>query len=176
MSRCQFDHATVIHQAMEAFWQQGYHATSMQTLFTATGIKAGSLYMAFGNKAGLFEKALAHYGQQSRDQLHQWVREAASPQAGIVRFLTALAQEGDSRGCLLVNSLLELSEVEPALSHLARNELAQMESCLAGYLDTDTQAQLVMLHILGIRGLRHLHAPAQQLTLLKASLPWLPWP
>ena len=43
------------------FWKQGYEATSVRDLVEHTGITAASLYNAFGDKRGLYEKALDHY-------------------------------------------------------------------------------------------------------------------
>lgn len=45
-------------RAGAAFARLGYAGTSVDQLLEATGLQRGSLYQAFGSKAGLFRKAL----------------------------------------------------------------------------------------------------------------------
>ena len=52
----EFDEATVLVAAMEAFWRHGYEATSLADLCRYTGLNKGSLYQAFGDKHQLFMK------------------------------------------------------------------------------------------------------------------------
>jgi AcrR family transcriptional regulator len=52
-----------LDHAMQVFWQKGYDGASMSDLTEAMGINAPSLYAAFGNKEGLFRKALERYGE-----------------------------------------------------------------------------------------------------------------
>lgn len=48
---------------MRAFWERGYEATSISSLAEAMGIKAQSLYTAFGDKEQLYRAALRLYGE-----------------------------------------------------------------------------------------------------------------
>lgn len=48
---------------MNVFWRKGYAATSMADLTKAMGINAPSLYAAFGNKEGLFRRAMDRYAE-----------------------------------------------------------------------------------------------------------------
>ena len=56
-----FDREAALRQALRVFWERGYEPASMTELCAAMGIKAPSLYAAFGNKAGLFLEAVDHY-------------------------------------------------------------------------------------------------------------------
>ena len=56
------DHA--LDQALDVFWRNGYEGTSIADLTAAMGINPPSLYAAFGNKSGLFRKALDRYIEQ----------------------------------------------------------------------------------------------------------------
>ena len=56
-----YQRSTVLGRATELFWRRGYGATSVADLVTATGLKPGSLYAAFGSKKGLFLEVLAQY-------------------------------------------------------------------------------------------------------------------
>ncbi len=50
---------------MEAFWRNGYEATSVADLCTCTGLHKGSLYQAFGDKHQLFMRSLKHYSDRT---------------------------------------------------------------------------------------------------------------
>ena len=60
----EFDRERAVQTAMDAFWRDGYHATSVAALTRAIGINPPSLYAAFGDKPGLFDEAAACYVQR----------------------------------------------------------------------------------------------------------------
>ena len=60
----EFDLDQALDQALEVFWRNGYEGASIADLTAAMGINPPSLYAAFGNKAGLFRKALDRYVEQ----------------------------------------------------------------------------------------------------------------
>ena len=57
----EFDIDAVLDGPWIFFWAQGYETTGMQGVCRATGLNAGSLYLAFGDKRGLFIQALQRY-------------------------------------------------------------------------------------------------------------------
>jgi TetR/AcrR family transcriptional regulator, copper-responsive repressor len=62
----QYDPDRALDKAAEAFWKQGYAATSLDDLVAATGMNRPSLYAAFGDKRDLYLSTLKRYQQQSR--------------------------------------------------------------------------------------------------------------
>ncbi len=104
-----FDEQQVLTAAMHTFRRQGFARTSVVDLEHATGLRTSSLYQAFGDKTGLFRRALEHYVEQvveSRLTAH------AGPEATLddleQLFLTLfLPPLDDGFGCLLVNSAAE---------------------------------------------------------------------
>jgi AcrR family transcriptional regulator len=103
-----FDMEQALNRALEVFWRKGYEGASVSELTAAMGINPPSLYAAFGNKEGLFCKALDRYVETN----DEFLREAlARPKAkdGITALLakTAEALTGKStpRGCLLVQGI-----------------------------------------------------------------------
>ena len=58
-----FDADEALEKAMRVFWQHGYEGASLPDLTEAMGISRTSMYAAFGNKEGLFRKALARYAE-----------------------------------------------------------------------------------------------------------------
>ncbi|HYP45529.1 MAG TPA: TetR/AcrR family transcriptional regulator [Propionibacteriaceae bacterium] len=106
-----YDEQQVLTAAMHAFRRRGYPDLSVAELEAATGLGTSSLYHAFGDKAGLFRRALDHYvtsivtprltahagAQATLDDLEQL-------------FLTLFtAPYDDGYGCLVVNSATDAS-------------------------------------------------------------------
>ena len=55
-----FDEKHVLEAAAAVFAAHGYAAASVDELVLATGLKRGSLYGAYGSKAGLFRAIFEH--------------------------------------------------------------------------------------------------------------------
>ena len=153
---------------MQAFWDNGYCATSVSQLVEATRLKPGSLYAAFDSKEGLFLAALDHYAQQSIERLDQALGDSRTPLQGVEGFLRGLiaAQYATvpPRGCLLVNTALELgrrnAEIrERIAAHLAgiesrlrqALERAERQGSLAADASPAALAKLLMTTIWGLR-------------------------
>ncbi|MCB1758222.1 MAG: TetR/AcrR family transcriptional regulator [Gammaproteobacteria bacterium] len=134
----QFDRDQVIDRAMQAFWDQGYCATSISSLVQATRLNPGSIYAAFKSKEGLFLAALDRYGEQSLIRLSRTLESAASPLQGIRDYLRQLAASSadpeHARGCFLVNSVLELAHRDDKVRQHVNRHFGAIEACLKGAL------------------------------------------
>src|SRR4051794_38688697 len=91
----QFDPDTAAQEAMEAFWENGYSATSVNDLLAEMGLNRGRLYGTFKDKKTLFLAALNKYAEQvdgklsailaapsAREAIHDLFREAAKRARG----------------------------------------------------------------------------------------------
>lgn len=56
-----FDRDEALKKAMLLFWEKGYEGTTMADLINAVGMKAPSVYAAFGNKDQLFNEVVQLY-------------------------------------------------------------------------------------------------------------------
>src|SRR5215469_11329987 len=72
-----FDESDVVAAARDEFWSRGYAATSVDDLSSVTGLGKGSLYGAFGDKHGLFMRALDDYVTSSLDAVRAQLRDPA---------------------------------------------------------------------------------------------------
>lgn len=108
-----YERQAVLNRATDVFWQRGYAATSVNHLVTATGLKPGSLYAAFGSKKGLFLEVLGDYNAAFLHDVEDCIATARGPLAAVRALLRRSADStlGDSRrrGCLAVNALLEMA-------------------------------------------------------------------
>lgn len=59
-----FDREDALQKAMMVFWEKGFEGTTMAELIGVIGMKAPSVYAAFGNKDALFREAVELYKGQ----------------------------------------------------------------------------------------------------------------
>ena len=136
----QFERDEVLERAMQAFWDQGYNATSMTDLVDATDLRPGSIYAAFNSKEGLFLAALDHYAEHSVAKIERALTEAESPLEGIRSFFRKLGKEAagehSSRSCLLVNTVLELARQNETVQKRVNRHLGTIEALFRHALET----------------------------------------
>ena len=119
----EFDEQRALEAAMDEFWKKGYESTSLNDLCCCTGLHKGSLYQAFGDKHRLFIRALNHYAEREFEDVAAAAFEQDSPLDSIralVRTVCDHAAEG--RGCLMINSLVELAPHDPEVREMLANE------------------------------------------------------
>ncbi|NKB60459.1 MAG: TetR family transcriptional regulator [Alphaproteobacteria bacterium] len=126
-----YDENEVLERAMNAFWARGYEATSMSDLVEATGINRGSIYAAYTNKHALFMQALRHFDKVHRVSFFDEIAQRHTPKDAIVAAFEGAARntgQGDTpAGCLLVNSVLELSPHDAEVRDLIDDSLREVE-------------------------------------------------
>ena len=163
----EFDEATVLEAAMNCFWAQGYELTSVRELAEQMEITGASLYNAFGDKRSLYRQALGHYLEQTvRDRVARL--ERLPPFPAIRTFFDEIVERSvtdkQRRGCMLVNSALELAPYDPEFQKLVAQEMIFIEAffrrCIeAGQKDGTIStirpaaelAKLLLSVLLGIR-------------------------
>ncbi|MBP1886606.1 TetR/AcrR family transcriptional regulator [Sinorhizobium mexicanum] len=120
--------------AVEHFWEHGYEATSIRDLAQAMGLTTASIYNAFGDKRAVYRKALDFYVEQSFvDRVGRF--ETKPPREAIEAFFGEIIQRslGDTRrkGCMLVNSALEVAPHDPEFQRVISEVLIQVEAFFA---------------------------------------------
>jgi TetR/AcrR family transcriptional repressor of nem operon len=106
----EFDETSALDRAMELFWDQGYEGTSLAVLERHLGIGRQSIYDTYGNKLGLYHKALDRYSRVPVTHLLGRL-EAGGHQAIRSFFERLLAYQSCPRppACFMVNSAIELA-------------------------------------------------------------------
>jgi TetR/AcrR family transcriptional regulator, transcriptional repressor for nem operon len=105
----------VVKDAKETFWENGYEGTVLPELERRTGLNRSSLYLAFGSKRELFTEALDLYVEEVVDPLLDPLGSGLHGLDAVTTFLSGvktiiLDQQRDGRrGCLMVNTIAELS-------------------------------------------------------------------
>ncbi len=146
----------------------GSKPRSVRDLAAEMGINGPSLYNSFGDKRALFTRALGRYAELWMRERIARLENEASPKSAIRNFLQELIERSISdrerRGCLIVNSALEVSPHDVELRGVIAAYLREIEMffrrCLqrgqqAGEigpnLDPDDTARHLLGIVLGIR-------------------------
>jgi len=127
----EFDEASALEAAMDCFWNDGYEATSVRDLAARMGITGASLYNAFGDKRSLFREVLLRYAERSMRERIARAESALPPKQAVTAFLGEIVErsvDGDRRGCLLVNTALEVAPHDPELGAEVAARFAEIEA------------------------------------------------
>lgn len=163
----EFDPDKALAKAMTTFWRLGYENTSLDLLLREMGIAKQSLYDTFGDKRGLYMKALAYYRRKTNDDLRRMfstTRPAKEAFAKILFSLSSQSNERHEQGCLLLSANLERDTRDAALAEFLRDNQAEVEEIFGDALlrakktgelsrDTDPKA-LARFFIATIQGMR----------------------
>lgn len=163
----EFDRTKVIEAAMKLFWSRGYSATSLPDLLEAMSIARSSFYASFGTKRELFAECLELFGDRTLNIVNkdaQNLSPASLPRAFFQATLLDVSQRKARQGCMMVNTVLELADVDTKLNQLAVKKLDAIENAFTrafqiaqdqGELETthspEELASLVMTINLGLR-------------------------
>jgi len=177
-----YDRDTALAKAVSLFWHKGYHGSSMKQIEQALDMRPGSIYATFGSKDGLFSEALASYAQQGGADLSEHMAGHGSIVDGLQAYLRKIAAScidvdcTPARACLIVKTLLEASNTNPALHSQAQSFLAAIETSFAELLEkarnqgeiaakTDCRrlARLLQSQIMGLRSMAERNLSATEL-------------
>lgn len=133
----QFDVDATLDVAMEAFWDRGFEATSMQNVVDCTGVNRASLYATYGDKHTLFLAALRRYAAGVGRQIAE-IEERVPPGPAAIEALFRLFAHDDPcgrgrrkagrRGCFLTNTALELAPHDREAGRVVARGQEQMEA------------------------------------------------
>lgn len=134
----EFDTDAAIERAMGVFWSSGYHGTSLPDLLEATKLSRGSLYAAFGDKHGLFLRALDRYIGEALARLDTELDPNKNALAGLRACLAGYVERasgaGGKRGCLVVATAMELAGHDSEVEQRIRRFFKAMETRLTAAL------------------------------------------
>ncbi len=127
----EFDRDAALDAAIKLFWSQGYSATPLAQLLEGMGIGRSSFYASFGDKRSLFVEVLELFAARTQ-KIFAESRRPEDVLGTVRRFfertLLQVPRSRSSRGCLMVNTILELAEVDAELCAQAASALGRMEA------------------------------------------------
>ena len=164
----EFDETAVLDAAIKCFWAKGFEATSVRDLADEMGITGASLYNAFGDKRALYRRALDQYVAGSLGERVSRLENTQPPREVIGAFFQEIIARSLSdkqrKGCMLVNSALELAPHDREFQRVVAGVLVEAEKFFrrlvqAGQKDgtistsqpADDLARVLLGVLLGIR-------------------------
>jgi TetR/AcrR family transcriptional repressor of nem operon len=158
-----FDEDRAIDSAVDCFWARGYEATSVRDLAEAMGIGGASLYNAYGDKRELFIRSLERYANRSMRERVARIEARFEPKQAIGAFLAEIidrsAKDPDCKGCLLVNSALDVAPHDQEIGRLVAAYLGEIRAFFkrsllaarqADQVDKRIDAETAAAHLLGV--------------------------
>ncbi len=124
----EFELDEAVRKVMNVFWDRGYHDASLPDLLDGMELSRGSFYKAFGDKRGVFLRALDVYIDDAVRQVGDSLSGDASPKAAIraafERHAELSSGKDGLRGCFVVLTATEMlpgdKEVSARISRLFR--------------------------------------------------------
>lgn len=160
----EFDRSEAVVRAVDAFWECGYGALSANELADRMRIGKSSFYNTFGSKTELLQEAIASYTQMKTAALERAVRDRNVMDVLRTLLLDVAKRNNDGRGCLLVNTAVELSRHDADVASTTRDGFEAMATTFealivagqqAGHIRTDLDAKnQARILVTGIAGLR----------------------
>lgn len=98
-----------LDQVIEAFWDAGYSATSLDDISAATHMNRPSLYNAFGDKRNLYLIVLDRYREMGRDAMRRALAYDVPFEEALRRVYKSaisiyLSGDQGARGCFLIGT------------------------------------------------------------------------
>lgn len=164
----EFDIDEAVRRARDVFWDRGYHDASLPDLLGGMGLSRGSFYKAFGDKRGLFLRALDTYIDDALDTVGAILGSEGSPKAAIRRALLRNADQAFGaeglRGCFAVLTATELLPHDEAVSRRVSRLFHRLQDLYAAAIiraqaageidpgrDAPTLARFLVCQIQGMR-------------------------
>lgn len=135
----------VLRDAMHAFWQNGFEATSMADLVAATGSTRQSIYGDFGSKDGLYRACFDLYREDV-------VNPAIAPLSAEGSGLGAIAEYFETQisraemmglpgpGCLVGNAMTETAPGDQKIGDLVKQHNERLAAGFARSLPANLEA------------------------------------
>lgn len=149
---------------MDAFWRRGFAETSVRHLERATGLKAPSLYNAFGSKDALYLRALELYVDLVGERFASPMESAEADLDTARGFFEALDEgmrSAEARpGCLAIHTNLgdfPSDDAARLVSHYANRFRAAFANCTRALPMGDHAAETLWLMTVGLNQLHRTH-------------------
>ena len=157
----EFDPQTVLANATQIFWRNGYADTSMEDIVSQTGVSRYGLYGTFGNKKELLIAAIRHYDETMSQLLMTSLQDHEASLPAIIDYWRTIAEHAKDEtfcaGCLIVNVAVEVaphdSDVSAEVQRIDRKHQAlftraiqngQMKGEVPAHIDAEGSALMMV--------------------------------
>jgi TetR/AcrR family transcriptional repressor of nem operon len=135
-----FEPEAALHAIKCVFWEKGYEGTSMRDIEAETGLNKQSLYRLFGDKRGMYLRALADYEERELGEILEALQPDGSPNERFsrlfVRIIDGPILHSDRRGCFLCNACVDQAQIDPETGKLVEAMMQSLHKVFMGALMT----------------------------------------
>ncbi|TGD86304.1 TetR/AcrR family transcriptional regulator [Mycolicibacterium sp. CH28] len=126
---------------VELFWRNGFAATGVQDIVSATGLNRSSLYNAFGNKQATYVAALRRYIDIWSVPVLRHVSDSGRGVPAIIDFFDGLIQlRSDGAfagwGCMITNAHAGVENGDPEVRALLNQHHQHLRAAIRSALTT----------------------------------------
>ena len=130
-----FDEDRVLGSILDTFWTKGYTACSMDELANAARVSKPSLYAAFGDKLGLYLRAMDRFTGEFEGEVDAALGRDRPLAEGLTAFYQVCLERflsGDQgpRGCLVLCTAATEAVVEPEIRGVLAGVLSRFDGAL----------------------------------------------
>ncbi len=135
-----YDPDAALARAVDAFWDAGFAATSLDDLTLATGKNRPSLYGAFGDKHALYRKAFDLYRARTRELLGKAFRDDDPLRVALGKvYDTAmsiyLSGDNGARGCFIIGTAVTQAVSDPDTRAALAGTLREIDGAFAARIE-----------------------------------------
>ena len=144
----EFEKESVLINAMQQFWMEGYEASSIQKLLDATDINRGTLYNSFGDKDAFFKSCVGKYNELVKIDIEETLgNDKLNPWKAIKAYFDTAVISAPSKqrvlGCLLINSVCESIVWDREMQKILKSSLNTIRRALLGRAKELEKARLL---------------------------------
>ncbi len=139
----EFDETEVLDQALEIFRLRGFERTSFEDLTRELSVSRQSLYDTYGDKNALFHAALRRYLERGLELMRRKLEDEAPIRqvlAGMLEGPNSGNCGGNSPGCLMVNSMVEMAPHDAEIRALSHRHARAVEGLFASRISAAQRA------------------------------------
>src|SRR6202047_1203137 len=129
----EFDQERALRKAIHLFSQQGFAATSTDDLMRVMEVGRQSMYDTFGDKRGLFLKALEMYVTESVHSINVELERSGSALSAVQKALVMFAERSDlssAEGCMGLNAISEFGRRDADVTRITRDAARVLRQAL----------------------------------------------
>jgi AcrR family transcriptional regulator len=149
-----FSREDVLEKAIPLFWKKGFADTSVQDLEQATGVNKSGLYSEFSSKDEIFLESLRHYLIKRDGSV---LKQAPLGWENIKNFLSQSCPPGTAGGCLMINSMRELTIIPTEAQGMVTGSMTALKILIAQNIaaatpeaDAGTLAEVTLTFFAGL--------------------------
>lgn len=146
----EFEYDEKLDVAINLFWKQGYHVTSISDLENHLKINRSSIYPTYGDKKELLLKCLDKYQKSKLTEYQAFLENNSENALEVLRNVFNLSVQqsiNDNKVCLAIRITFEIAMVDKEINHMLVVNERKIEKIYLELLQRGVQQKLVKTDI-----------------------------